>query len=277
MQAIQSTNRSIVSGAYICLSKCIKACGGSLFVLIEFLPLMAQGSCTAETGKFWTSMRRGDKKSVGVNNHDFEIQSFLYCCIYLFFSITPCKSKSIFIWYIYTYHTKAAISASIVRSYYHLSSSPSMIDNSWRSIYTYNPMPQSITTPSLSTIISSLLSAFDSSRQLYHRIRNKTQQSKSKLNKRGNSTQCSNTVAQAESQAIEEQILQLHLQRAPRQIAKIYATNSGRLGERYRHGDGMCISLLYYDLDMPVFFRSWHLSCYAIIHKSMISKYWGIK
>ncbi|GAM38673.1 hypothetical protein TCE0_033r09586 [Talaromyces pinophilus] len=85
----------------------------------------------------------------------------------------------------------------------------------------------------LSTIITSLLSAFESTRHLYQRIKNDTRSSAKKLNKRSPST----GPAVATPQTPEEKKLQLHLARAPRQIAKIFKTNSERLGEGYRRGD----------------------------------------
>lgn len=86
----------------------------------------------------------------------------------------------------------------------------------------------------LSAIITSLLSAFESTRHLYQRIKNDTRSSSKKLNKRIPST----GPAVATPQTRDERELQLHLQRAPRQIAKIFKTNSERLGEGYRRGDG---------------------------------------
>lgn len=86
----------------------------------------------------------------------------------------------------------------------------------------------------LSTIITSLLSAFESTRHLYQRIKKDTRSSAKKLNKRSPST----GPAVATPQTREERELQLHLQRAPRQIAKIFKTNSERLGVGYRRGDG---------------------------------------
>ncbi|EED16155.1 hypothetical protein TSTA_012630 [Talaromyces stipitatus ATCC 10500] len=83
----------------------------------------------------------------------------------------------------------------------------------------------------LSGIITSLLSAFESTRHLYRRIRNNTRSStpKTKLNKRQHVSD--------DALTREEQILQHQLQQAPRQIATIFRTNSERLGEGYRRGD----------------------------------------
>lgn len=86
----------------------------------------------------------------------------------------------------------------------------------------------------LSTIITSLLSAFESTRHLYQRIKNDTRSGSKKLNKRSPLTGTAVTTPQTR----EERELQLQLQRAPRQIAKIFRTNSERLGEGYRRGDG---------------------------------------
>jgi hypothetical protein len=91
----------------------------------------------------------------------------------------------------------------------------------------------------LSTIITSLLSAFESTRHLYQRIKNDTRSSAKKLNKRSPLT----GPAVATPQTPEEKKLQLHLARAPRQIAKIFKTNSERLGEGYRRGDGSYLPL----------------------------------
>jgi hypothetical protein len=92
----------------------------------------------------------------------------------------------------------------------------------------------------LSTIITSLLSAFESTRHLYQRIKNDKRGGSKKLNKRSPLTGPAVTTAQAR----EERELQLHLQRAPRQIEKIFNTNSERLGEGYRHGDGSYLTSL---------------------------------
>lgn len=86
----------------------------------------------------------------------------------------------------------------------------------------------------LSTIITSLLSAFESTRHLYQRITHDTRSNSKKLNKRGTPA----SVSVATPQTREDQELQVHLQRAPRQIEKIFKANSERLGEGYRRGDG---------------------------------------
>jgi hypothetical protein len=86
----------------------------------------------------------------------------------------------------------------------------------------------------LSTIITSLLSAFESTRHLYQRIKSDTRSGSKKLNKRSPLAGTAVTTPQTR----EERELQLHLQRAPRQIAKVFKTNSERLGEGYRRGDG---------------------------------------
>jgi hypothetical protein len=89
--------------------------------------------------------------------------------------------------------------------------------------------------PALSAIISSLLSAFDSSRQLFHRIKGderKQASSKARLRRHPPTPYTTNDEAQSRNE-------QMQLQRARRQIAKTYEMNSGRYGARYRRGDGM--------------------------------------
>ena len=85
-----------------------------------------------------------------------------------------------------------------------------------------------------STIISSLLSAFDSSRQLLHRIKNNVQPSKSRLSRKNVPAQ--DPTGDEEAQARNEQ---MQLKNAQQRIAQAYERNSGQYGARYRHGDGM--------------------------------------
>lgn len=92
----------------------------------------------------------------------------------------------------------------------------------------------------LSAIVTSLLSAFESTRHLYQRIKNDTHSRSKKLNKRSPLTDPTVTTPQT----CEEREVQLRLQRAPRQIQTIFKTNSERLGEGYRRGDGPYIPFI---------------------------------
>jgi hypothetical protein len=85
--------------------------------------------------------------------------------------------------------------------------------------------------PDVSAIVSSIVAAFDSGMNVFRRIQKKRKQSK--LNKRGQKK-----VTGFEAAEKEEERLCLSLQRGPRQIIGAYETNSGRLGERFRRGDG---------------------------------------
>lgn len=86
----------------------------------------------------------------------------------------------------------------------------------------------------LSAIVTSLLSAFESTKHLYQRIKNDSHSRSKKLNKRSPVTGSAVTLPQTH----EEREVQLRLQRAPREIQHIFKTNSERLGEGYRRGDG---------------------------------------
>lgn len=93
----------------------------------------------------------------------------------------------------------------------------------------------------LSAIIQSLLSALESARHLYHRIKNdEVAQSKKsqELCKKGSAGRSRSTNG-AEQSPREAQLLQSQLQRAPTHVARVFKTNSERLGEGYKRGDGI--------------------------------------
>lgn len=100
------------------------------------------------------------------------------------------------------------------------------------------PEPSSI---HLSAIIQSLLSALESTRHLYHRIKNdevaKSKKSQ-KLCKRGSAGRGRSTNG-PEQLPREAQLLQSQLQRAPTHVARVFKRNSDRLGEGYKRGDGI--------------------------------------